>query len=105
MKDILLSPEDTLISDIMHTDVISLDTDDTQEEVIKTFRKYDLTVIPVVVNRNHILMGIITIDDVYDLMEDEVTEDLQKLKGITPIEGSYVQMRFLIYIKVELFGF
>lgn len=94
MKDILLSPEDTLISDIMHTDVVSLDTDDEQSEVIKTFKKYDVTVIPVV-NRNHILMGIITIDDVYDLMEEEVTEDLQKLTGITPIEGSYIQMPIL----------
>lgn len=94
IEDILLSPEDTLISDIMHTDVVSLDTDDEQSEVIKTFKKYDVTVIPVV-NRNHILMGIITIDDVYDLMEEEVTEDLQKLTGITPIEGSYIQMPIL----------
>lgn len=52
-----------------------------KKKLLKHLKKYDVTVIPVV-NRNHILMGIITIDDVYDLMEEEVTEDLQKLTGL-----------------------
>ena len=98
MRSILLASSNTLISDIMETDVISVECDEDQEQVAKIFSKYDLLVLPVV-NDQHRLIGIITIDDVYDIIQDEVTEDLQKMGGITPIEGSYVNMPILEMVK------
>lgn len=101
MKDILISPSNTIISEIMETDVISVECDEDQEEVSKIFSKYDLLVLPVV-NDQHRLLGIITVDDVYDIIQDEVTEDLQKMGGITPIEGSYINMSVLEIVKSRI---
>lgn len=101
MRTILLAPHHTLISDIMETDVISVESDEDQEEVSKIFSKYDLLVLPVV-NDQHRLIGIITVDDVYDIIQDEVTEDLQKMGGITPIEGSYVSMSIFEIVKSRI---
>lgn len=101
MKSILLAPHHTLISDIMETDVISVECDEDQEEVSKIFSKYDLLVLPVV-NDQHRLIGIITVDDVYDIIQDEVTEDLQKMGGITPIEGSYINMSIKEIVKSRI---
>ena len=101
MRSILLASSNTLISDIMETDVISVECDEDQEQVAKIFSKYDLLVLPVV-NDQHRLIGIITIDDVYDIIQDEVTEDLQKMGGIIPIEGSYVNMPILEMVKSRI---
>ena len=101
MKEILLSPSNTIIEDIMETVVISIDCDEDQEEVSKIFTKYDLLVLPVV-NDQHRLIGIITVDDVYDIIQDEVTEDLQKMGGITPIEGSYINMSIFQIVKSRI---
>lgn len=101
MKSILLASANTLIYDIMETDVISVECDEDQEEVAKIFTKYDLLVLPVV-NDQHRLIGIITIDDVYDIIQDEVTEDLQKMGGITPIEGSYINMSIIEMVKSRI---
>lgn len=101
VKTILLAPEKTIISDIMELDVISVDTDEDQEEIAKVFSKYDLIVLPVV-NKQHTLMGIITIDDVYDIIQEEITEDLQKMGGITPIDGSYIQMNVFEMFKSRI---
>lgn len=101
MKSILIAPSNTLISEIMETDVISVECDEDQEEVSKIFSKYDLLVLPVV-NDQHRLIGIITVDDVYDIIQDEVTEDLQKMGGITPIEGSYINMPILEIVKSRI---
>ena len=101
MKSILLASSNTMISDIMETDVISVECDEDQEEVAKIFTKYDLLVLPVV-NDQHRLMGIITIDDVYDIIQEEVTEDLQKMVGITPIEGSYINMSIVEMVKSRI---
>jgi len=101
MKSILLASSNTMISDIMETDVISVECDEDQEEVAKIFTKYDLLVLPVV-NDQHRLMGIITIDDVYDIIQEEITEDLQKMVGITPIEGSYINMSIVEMVKSRI---
>ena len=89
MKDILIAKDDTLISDIMETDVISVDVDDDQEDVAQTMSKYDLLALPVVDNNHHIL-GIVTIDDVLDIIESETTEDIQRMSGINPTDGNYL---------------
>lgn len=101
MKDILIAPSNTLISSIMENDVIAIECDDDKEEVSKLFSKYDLLVLPVV-NDQHRLMGIITVDDVIDIIQDEVTEDIHKMSGITPIEGSYINMSIIEMVKSRI---
>ena len=85
----MIAKDDTLISDIMETDVISVDVDDDQEDVAQTMSKYDLLALPVVDNNHHIL-GIVTIDDVLDIIESETTEDIQRMSGINPTDGNYL---------------
>lgn len=91
MRDILLSAEDVIVKDIMEIDLISVDLEDDQEEVAQVMSKYDLVAIPVV-NQQHQILGIITIDDVMDIMTDEFTEDIHKMGGVTPTDKSYLEM-------------
>ena len=91
MKDILLAPDDMLIKDLMESDIITVNVDDDQEEVTQVFSKYDLLAVPVVDDMHHIL-GIITIDDVLDIIEEEVTEDIQRMNAINPTEGNYLDL-------------
>lgn len=91
MRDILLSAEDIVVKDIMQIDIISVDLEDDQEEVAQIMSKYDLVAIPVV-NQQHQILGIVTIDDVMDIMTDEITEDIHKMGGVTPTDKSYLEM-------------
>ncbi len=91
LRDILFAPEHTVLKDIMNKDVISFKTEDDQEEVIKAISKYDITVVPIVDNHRR-LVGIVTVDDALDVIEEEATEDIHKMGGIMPIEGSYLKM-------------
>ena len=89
LKDIMVSNEESTISELMETDIISVNTKDDKEDVVKVFIKYDLSTIPVV-NDQYNLVGIITIDDALDVLEDEATEDIQRMASILPMEGSYL---------------
>lgn len=88
VKDLLIADEDVLIKDIMETNVITVNTLDDKEEVAKKFDKYDLMVIPVV-DKEERLVGIVTIDDAIDVLQEENTEDFEIMAAITPIEDSY----------------
>ena len=90
LKDIVFAPNDELIKNIYNDDIISIKTTDDQEEVANLFKKYDLTVMPVVDSEDR-LVGIITIDDVVDVLEEEATEDIEKMAGITPTTKSYLK--------------
>ena len=90
LKDIVFAPSDELIKNIYNDDIISIKTTDDQEEVANLFKKYDLTVMPVVDSEDR-LVGIITIDDVVDVLEEEATEDIEKMAGITPTTKSYLK--------------
>ncbi len=90
LKQIILSPSDKLVEDIMEVDPISVTTNTDQEEVALLFQKYDITVMPVVDSENR-LVGIITIDDVVDIMQEETTEDIEKMAAITPSDKSYMR--------------
>ncbi len=90
LQEIMVSNEDVLISQLMETDVISVNTKDDKEDVVKAFIKYDLSTIPVV-NDQYNLVGIITIDDALDVLEDEATEDILRMASIVPTEGSYLE--------------
>lgn len=90
LKQIILSPSDKLVEDIMEVDPISVTTNTDQEEVALLFQKYDITVMPVVDSENR-LVGIITIDDVVDIMQEETTEDIEKMAAITPSDKPYMR--------------
>lgn len=83
IRSLLLAEEDELIETIMETNVISVNTLDDQEEVAQIFNKYNFLALPVVDKENRIV-GIVTVDDAIDVMEEEVTEDIQKMAAITP---------------------
>ena len=90
LRYLLLSNPDEIIGEIMHENVISLNTMMDQEEVAKQFQKYDFTAMPVVDNEDR-LVGIITVDDVVDIMEQEATEDMEKMAAIMPSDKSYMK--------------
>lgn len=90
LRYLLLSQPDEIIGDMMHENVISINTMMDQEEVAKQFQKYDFTAMPVVDNENR-LVGIITVDDIVDIMEEEATEDIEKMAAIVPNDKSYTK--------------
>ena len=90
VKDLLMNPYETLIEDIMDTRVIKAQTTDDREDVVELFNKYDLTTLPVV-DKEDRLVGIVTIDDAVDVMEEEATEDFEKMAAMTPSEKPYLK--------------
>ncbi len=90
MRTLLLSDDDDVVKDIMETNVISVKTLDDQEEVANYFKKYDFLAMPVVDNEYR-LVGIVTVDDAIDVMEDEVTEDMEMMAAITPTDKPYLK--------------
>lgn len=83
IKTMLLSEEDETIENLMETNVIYVNTLDDQEMVAQLFNKYNFLALPVVDKENR-LVGIVTVDDAIDVMEEEATEDIQKMAAITP---------------------
>ncbi|MGM9619698.1 MAG: magnesium transporter [Oscillospiraceae bacterium] len=90
VRTLLLAAEDDIIEDIMESDVISVDTLTDQEEVARMLSKYDFVAIPVVDKENR-LVGIVTVDDAIDVMEEEATEDIEKMAAITPTDKPYLR--------------
>lgn len=90
LRRLLLSEPDEIIANIMHENMITISTLADQEEVAHTFQKYDFTSMPVVDSENR-LVGIITVDDVVDIMQQEATEDIEKMAAITPTDKPYMK--------------
>lgn len=90
LRKLVLSDESTLIKDIMDTDLISINTHDDQEYVANLFKIYNYNVMPVADNENR-LVGIITVDDVIDVIDQEATEDIQKMAAMQPSEKEYLK--------------
>lgn len=88
LRLIVTSPNDTKVKDLMYEDVISVEAYEDQEEVANTFKRYGFTALPVVDSERR-LVGIITVDDIMDVMELEATEDFQRMAGTTPDEEEY----------------
>ena len=88
LRMIVTREPDTKISQLMFEDVIYVHTTDDQEDVAHTFQKYGFTALPVVDNTNR-LVGIITVDDIMWIIEQEDTEDFQRIAGTTPDEADY----------------
>lgn len=90
LRHLLISDPNTLIADLMDENVLSLHTLMDQEEVARRFQKYDLTAMPVVDNEDR-LVGIVTIDDVVDILQEEATEDMEKMAAIVPSDHPYMK--------------
>lgn len=90
VKDLLMNPYETVLRDIMDTHVIKAVTTDDQEDVMDMFQHYDLLSLPVVDHENR-LVGIVTIDDIVDVMEQEATEDFEKMAAMAPSEKPYLK--------------
>lgn len=90
LRYLLLTNPDNKIGDIMHENVISIHTLMDQEEVARQFQKYDFTAMPVVDNEER-LVGIITVDDVVDILQEEATEDIEKMAAIVPSDKPYMK--------------
>ena len=92
LRSIVTNKPDTLIDDLMYQDVIYVHTTDDQEDVALTFQKYGFTALPVV-DKTDRLVGLITVDDIMWIIEQEATEDFQLLAGTTPDEEAYSKTR------------
>jgi magnesium transporter len=90
LRYLLISAEDAVIGEIMHENVIYINTMMDQEEVARQFQKYDFTAMPVVDNENR-LVGIITVDDIVDILQEEATEDIEKMAAIVPTDKPYMK--------------
>jgi magnesium transporter len=90
LRQLILSDESTIVKDIMDTDLISVNTHEDQEDAAYLFKKYDYYVIPVVDNEKR-LVGIITVDDILDVIDQEATEDIHKMAAIQPSEKEYLR--------------
>lgn len=90
IRRLILSEEDQLVDDIMNTDIIYIHTYDDQEKIAMLFKKYDLLSMPVVDNEIR-LVGIITVDDIVDIIDQENTEDIHKMAAMAPSEQEYLK--------------
>lgn len=97
-KTLLLADDDDIIEDLMNTNFISCKTSDERESVTKLLQKYDLLALPVVDNEDR-LVGIITIDDAVDVIQEEVEEDFEKMAAIIPSDKPYLEMSVFSLFK------
>ncbi|HOS70515.1 MAG TPA: magnesium transporter [Bacillota bacterium] len=102
LKDLVIAPGNKKVEDIMETDPIYVRTIDDQEEVANLFKKYDLLSVPVVDQENR-LVGIITIDDIVDVIEEEASEDIQIMHGLAPNEEEYLKTDIITLAKQRIF--
>lgn len=101
LKQLILATDEMLIKDFMEIEPTVVNTLTDQEEVANMFKKYDLTTMPVVDSENR-LVGIITIDDIVDIIEEETTEDIEKMAAITPTDKPYLKLSLLDIYKSRM---
>ena len=90
LKDLIFAQPDALVGDIMETDILCANTLDHQEDVVAMIRKYDMLALPIVDKENR-LVGIVTVDDALDVIEEEATEDIEKMAAIVPGDKPYMR--------------
>lgn len=94
LRELVLSAPETTLAEIMTRDVVSVDTDTDQEEVAKVIQRYDILAVPVV-DRENRLVGVVTVDDVIDILEREATEDIYALGGVQSDKDNYFQTNLI----------
>ena len=97
LRSLVVADDDTKVTDLMNTDYVYVSVYDDQEEVAETFKKYGFLAIPVVDNE-HRLVGIITVDDILDVIEEETTEDIERMAGVMVRN----RLPWLIFMTVTL---
>lgn len=97
-KDLMTSDDDTLIRDLMETEIISVNTHTDQEAVAQLFTKYDLLALPVL-DQDGRMVGIVTFDDAMDVMVEEATEDITKMAAMSPNEKTYFETSVFDHAK------
>ena len=90
LRTLLFADEDKMVEELMEEDVISIATLDDQEEAANLFRKYSFIALPVVDGENR-LVGIITVDDIVDVIDEETTEDMEKMAALLPSDEEYLK--------------
>lgn len=98
LRDLVLADLDVTVEQLMETQFVSLRADDDQETAVNEFQKYDATALPVV-NSRGVLVGLVTVDDVLDVAEEEATEDMQKMSGMEVMEGAYLRVSLLQLVR------
>jgi magnesium transporter len=91
MREFLLKPLTSSVRDLMQETFLALNVTDTQHDALNAFRKYDRTALPVI-DSNGVLLGIVTIDDMLDVAEEEATEDIQKFGGMEALDEPYMRI-------------
>lgn len=89
-KDLLVSEKDALIEDIMDTGIITVETLEDKEQVALKFSKYDSLALPVI-DKEGCIVGVVTVDDAVDVLQEEATEDIHKMAAISPTEKPYLK--------------
>ncbi len=92
LRDIVVSPPQTSVLELLENQQIFLRATDDQETAVAAFKKYDVTMLPVV-DSNEVLVGVVTVDDVLDVAEKEATEDIQRLGGVQALDAPLSQDR------------
>lgn len=95
---LLLADEDTLVSDITDNHFVAITTTTSKEDAVSYFEKYDRTALPIV-TESGVLVGIVTIDDILDQIEEQNTEDIQKFGGMEALDDPYTQTSLLEMVK------
>ena len=98
MREFLLKPLTAKVREIRDETFVALRVNESQEEALNSFRKYDRTALPVV-DSNNVLVGIVTIDDMLDVAEEEATEDIQKIGGMEALDEPYMQSSFFQMVR------
>jgi magnesium transporter len=98
IRDIILAPLDTKVSDLMNENFVALNVTDDQEKAVGVFKKYDRVALPVV-DKMGLLIGIVTVDDVLDVAEEEATEDIHKLGAVEALDEPYSTIPVLSMVK------
>jgi magnesium transporter len=93
MREFLLKPLTSPVRDLMQKTFVALNVTESQRDALNTFRKYDRTVLPVI-DSTGVLLGIVTVDDMLDVAEQEATEDIQRLGGSEALDAPYLTIRF-----------
>ena len=98
IREVLLAPLHSYVQDIMDNQFVALNVGDSGEEAVAAFRKYDRTALPVV-DASGVLVGIVTVDDVLDVAEEEATRDLQQFGGLEALDESYIATSFWSLVR------
>jgi magnesium transporter len=98
IREFLLKPLEAKVSDLMDENFVTLSVTDSQQNAVNIFRKYDRTALPVV-DSGGVLVGLVTIDDMLDVAEEEATEDIQKFGGMEAVDEPYMRIPLLVMVR------